>query len=177
MRCTYSVVPAASVRWWPEQAAVVWRSGGHSAPEQIGACRDSAAVAAGRTKSWFSKNHVQNSTVSKHIQNDIPFPLHRVKVSSQLPYWSNLDGLRQGQLGDGCGCRGWDAGPGGAILLAGWVLHSGSQELSLGLLDQQLLLRWGQGQLRSGEGDKKIDRETCRKIRKLDRIRIQKDRK
>lgn len=63
-------------------------------------------------------------------------------------YRGDLDGLWQGQLGDGRGCGGWDAGPSGVVLLAGWVLNGCSQELSLGLLDQQLLLCWSQGQLK-----------------------------
>lgn len=75
--------------------------------------------------------------------------LAETKVQALIvSYRGDLDGLWQGQLGNWCSCRGWDVGPSGAVLLAGWMLHSSSQELSLGLLDQQLLLRWGQGQLR-----------------------------
>lgn len=66
-------------------------------------------------------------------------------VSEEDTYRSDLDGLGQGQLGNGCGCRSRDVGPIGAVLLAGRV-HGSSQNLGLGLLDQQLLLR-GQGQL------------------------------
>lgn len=47
---TYSVGPV-SVRWWPEQAAVVWQLGGRAAPVQTEADLDSAAVAAAQKKS------------------------------------------------------------------------------------------------------------------------------
>ena len=67
-----------------------------------------------------------------------------------LSYRGDLDGL--GQLGNGCGSGGRDAGTRGAVLLVGRVLHGSSQELGLGLLDQHLLLRWTQGQLAGERG-------------------------
>lgn len=72
------------------------------------------------------------------------------KVAEEDAYRSDLDGLGQGQLGNGRGCRSGDVGPVGAVLLAGRV-HGSSQDLGLGLLDQQLLLR-GQGQLHTEDG-------------------------
>lgn len=46
LACPYSAGPAVSVRWWPEQAAVVWQLGGQAAPKQTEADWDSVAVAA-----------------------------------------------------------------------------------------------------------------------------------
>lgn len=67
-----------------------------------------------------------------------------------LTHLRDLNGLRQGDLRHGRGGGGGDGGPGSAVLLAGgMLLHGGRQQLGLGLglLEQQLLLGWCQGQL------------------------------
>lgn len=111
----------------------------------------------------------KNNTKLKYLKKTINFSCINADVWVIMSYRSNLDGLWQGQLSNGCGCRSRDIGPIGAVLLAGWM-HGCSKDLSLGLLDQQLLL-WGQGQLKNQETKKnRQTKEQSQEIRERGRI-------
>lgn len=137
MNYAYSVVPAASVRWWPVQAAVVLRLGGRAATEQTGAGWDSVAVAA------VTKNEKNSllQVASVTLQIILSWLLHGVlqgrsgwAVTGEVGWWAWLQTLRCWP--QWCRSAGWQSaarqqpgaelGPAGSTAAA--ALGSGSTE-------------------------------------------------